>query len=131
MTQTQDPEVDPDPELARVLQEWTVPALPDSLDERVKALLQGRRAARQPLWRRLLTTSIRVPLPVALAVLAALLLAVFWRPPQRAHELESAESAPPTRAARQEARPGLSGDLAGFEPVREMKVKVLPETVAQ
>ena len=130
MTQTQDPEVEPDPELARVLQEWTVPALPDSLDERVKALLQ-RRAPRPPIWRRLFTTSIRVPLPVAVAVLAALLLALFWRPPQPARELESAESAPPTRAARQETRPALPAGLAGFEPVREMKVKVLPEAVAQ
>jgi hypothetical protein len=131
MTQTQDPDVDPDPELARVLQEWTVPALPDRLDERVKALLQGRRAARRPMWTRLLTASIRVPLPVALAVLAALLLALFWRPRPPAPELESAESAAPARAARQETPPGLSGGLAGFEPVREMKVKVLPETVAQ
>jgi hypothetical protein len=131
MTQTQDHDVEPDPELARVLQEWTVPALPDSLDERVKAMYRSR-APRRPVWRRFFAASIRVPLPVAVALLAALLLAVLWRPgDRRAPELESAESAPPARAARQETRPGLSGGLAGFEPVREMKVKVLPEGVAQ
>jgi uncharacterized membrane protein YdfJ with MMPL/SSD domain len=125
MTQTRDHDPEPDPELARVLQEWTVPALPDTLDERVQALV--RRAPRRPLWRRLFTTSVRVPLPVALAVLVGLLLAVFWRPRDRAPELESAESAAPARAARLETRPGLAGGLAGFEPVREMKVTVVPE----
>jgi hypothetical protein len=127
MTQTQDHDPERDPELARVLQEWTVPPLPDTLDERVKALMQ-RRTPPRPLWRRLFTTSIRVPVPVALAVLVALLLAVFWRPRDRAPELESAESAAPARAARHETRPGVTGGLAGFEPVREMKVTVVPET---
>jgi hypothetical protein len=130
MTQTQDHEPDADPELARLLQEWAVPALPDSLDERVKALLR-RRAPRRAAWRRLFATSIRVPLPVALALLLALLLAVFWRPRERAPELESAESAEPAQAARHETRPGLARGLAGFEPVREMKVKVLPESAPQ
>ena len=129
-TQNQDHDPEPDPELGRLLQEWTVPALPDSLDERVRALYRSR-APRRPWWRRFFATSVRVPLPVALAVLAALLLAVIWRPQPPARELESAESAAPARAARQETRPGLSGGLAGFEPVREMKVKVLPEAVAQ
>ena len=126
----QDHEPEPDPELARVLQEWAVPALPDSLDERVRALALSR-TPRRPLWRRLFGTSVRVPLPVALAVLVALVLAVLWRPRERAPELESTESAAPARAARQETRPGVAGGLAGFEPVREMKVKVLPETAAQ
>jgi hypothetical protein len=130
MTQTQDHEPDPDPELARLLQEWTVPALPDRLDERVKALYR-RRAPRRPIWKRLFATSIRVPLPVALAVLVALVLSLLWHPRDRARELESAESAAPTRAARHETRPGLAGGLAGFEPVREMKVTVLPESAAQ
>lgn len=130
MTQSQDPEVEPDPELARLLQAWTAPALPDSLDERVKALL-GRRAPRRPFWRRFFATSIRVPLPVALAVLLALLATAFWRSRDQAPELESAESAAPTRAARHEARPGAGGALAGFEPVREMSVTVLPESGAR
>ena len=37
MTESHD-EPEPDPELARLLREWTVPALPDSLDARVKDL---------------------------------------------------------------------------------------------
>jgi uncharacterized membrane protein YdfJ with MMPL/SSD domain len=129
-TPDHDHQVEPDPELARLLQEWTAPALPDSLDDRVSALWR-RRAARRPLWRRLFATSIRVPLPVALALLAVLLLNVFWHPRERRPELDSAESAAPPRAARHETRPGLAGGLAGFEPVREMKVKVLPESSAR
>jgi uncharacterized membrane protein YdfJ with MMPL/SSD domain len=130
MTQPPDHEPEPDPELARLLQDWSVPALPDSLDRRVKALYR-QRAPRQPIWRRIFATSIRVPLPVALAVLLALVLALMWRPRDRAPELESVESAAPARTARHEARPGLAGGLAGFEPVREMKVTVLPESAGQ
>jgi hypothetical protein len=130
MTQSHDREPEADPELARLLREWTVPALPDTLDARVQALFR-RHAPRRPLWRRFFATSIRVPLPVALAILATLLVAVLWRSPARAPERESAESPLPTQAARQEAQSGPTEGLAGFEPVREMKVRVLPEPVAQ
>lgn len=126
MTQPQDPEREADPELARVLREWTVPALPDSLDARVKDLFR-RRAPRLPPWRRFLTASVRVPLPVALAILVALLLAVIRRSPARPPERESVESAAPIRAAQHQTPPGVAGGLAGFDLVREMKVKVLPE----
>jgi hypothetical protein len=129
-THDHDREPEPDPDLARLLQEWTAPALPDSLDGRVRALWR-QRAGRRPWWRRLFATSIRVPLPVALALLAVLLFNVFRQPRERPRELDSAESIAPPRAARHETRPGLSGGLAGFEPVREMKVKVLPESSAQ
>jgi hypothetical protein len=67
-------------------------------------------------------------LPVALALLLALLLTALWRPRDRAPDVESAESSAPTRAARQETQPGLKSGLAGFEPVREMNVTVLPES---
>ena len=127
MTRLPDDEPEPDPELARLLQEWTAPALPDSLDERVRALFRSR-APRRPIWRRFFATSIRVPLPVALALLLALLLTALWRPRDRAPDVESAESSAPTRAARQETQPGLKSSLAGFEPVREMNVTVLPES---
>ena len=126
MTEEQDTR--PDPELARLLQEWSVPALPDSLDARVKALVRAR-APKRPLWRRLFSISIRVPLPVALAVLALLLVAL-WRSGRPAPEVESAGSGEATRAARNEPRPGASESLAGFELVREMNVTVLSETAA-
>jgi hypothetical protein len=55
-----------DPQLRQVLREWQVPDAPPSLDARV---LGGRRS-----WLRfLLTGRIRVPIPVGLAVVAALI----------------------------------------------------------
>ena len=130
MTQPLDHDVEPDPELSRLLREWTVPALPDTLDERVKALFR-QRAPRRPLWRRLLATSVRVPLPIAVAVLVALVLALLWRSPDRAPQRESAESPAVTQVARHRSPAAPAGGLAGFEPVREIKVKVLPEPAAQ
>ena len=130
MSEPLDHDVEPDPELSRLLREWTAPAVPDSLDERVKALFR-QRAPRQPPWRRLFTASIRVPLPVALAVLAALVVALLWRSPEPAPRRESAESPAATQVARHQSPAAPSAGLAGFEPVREIKVKVLPEPAAQ
>jgi hypothetical protein len=131
MTEPLDHDVEPDPELARLLREWTAPALPDTLDDRVKALFR-QRAPRRPLWRRLFATSVRVPLPVAVAVLVALVLVALWRSPDRAPERESAESPAATQVARQQTPSApAGGGLAGFEPVREIKVKVLAEPAAQ
>ena len=124
----QDPEPETDPELTRLLQEWSVPGVPDTLDARVKALFRER-APRRSLWQHFSSTSIRVPLPVAVGVLAAVLLILFWKQPP-VNETESAESPSPTRAARYETQPGMAGSLAGFEPVREMNVTVLPESAA-
>jgi hypothetical protein len=122
----QDPEHDR--ELGRLLEEWNVPSLPDTLDARVRTLFRERMAP-PPLWRRLLGTSIRVPLPVAVAVLLLLVLAVAI--PRRsgpAPEVESAETLEPTRAVRAETPEGAKrSSLAGFEPVREMNVTVLSE----
>jgi len=123
-----DPE--PDPELARLLQEWAVPAVPDSLDQRVTALYRSR-IPRRPLWQRLLTAQIRVPLPVAVALIAALLVAV-WMHRKPNVPVESVESGESSRAASLETPatvpPGpRTSSLAGFEPVREMNVTVLPQ----
>jgi hypothetical protein len=127
MSEDQEPQADP--ELARLLQEWSVPAVPDRLDARVKTLFRAR-SPRVPLWRRLFTVSIRVPLPVAVAVLL-LLLAALWRSNHRsAPDVESAESGAGTRAARNEMPPRAAESLAGFQPVREMNVTVLSESGA-
>jgi hypothetical protein len=121
-----EPEPEPDAALGRLLQEWTVPALPDTLDHRVQALFR-QRIQKRSLWRRLFATSIRVPLPVAVALLL-ILAAALWLPHRRRPELEmeSAEKAEPTRSARAETAPTRHASLAGFEPVREMNVTVLP-----
>lgn len=91
-----------DRELRDLLKEWRVADAPRSLDERV---LQPR----AQWWRALLTGSIRIPVPVALAVAALLLvLTVAWlkQPP-------AAEPAP------------FSISLVNFQPVSDLNVRVI------
>jgi hypothetical protein len=57
-----------DPKLSKLLKEWQVPGAPPSLDARVLA-------RRERWWSFLLTGSIRVPVPVGVAI-AAILLAM-------------------------------------------------------
>lgn len=56
-----------DPKLSGLLKEWQVPGAPRSLDARVLAL-------RERWWSCLLTGSIRVPVPVGVAIAAILLV---------------------------------------------------------
>ncbi len=121
-----DPEIHEDAALARLLDEWSVPGVPDTLDRRVLASYRAQ-MGRAPFWKRFLTASVRIPLPVALAALL-LLAFTFWGVRRPAGPVESAESVEQTRTARL-ARPRDPGrmSLAGFEPVREMNVTVLPQ----
>jgi len=92
--------MDDDKKLSELLKEWQLPAAPLSLDSRVLG-------PRRPWWKLLLTGSIRVPLPIALAFAAALLVlsvALLRRPP-----------APP---------PAAAINLADFQPVKDMNVRV-------
>ena len=72
-----------DPELSKVLKEWRVTGAPPSLDTRVL----GRRTA---WWSFVLTGSIRVPVPVGIALaalvlmMAATLIRQWTAPPQPA-----------------------------------------------
>lgn len=61
-----------DEEIKNLLETWKVPAAPLSLDRRVVEDYRIQIAA--PLWKRMLTASIRVPLPLAAAVIALLLI---------------------------------------------------------
>jgi hypothetical protein len=133
------PDIDPedapvrDPELGRLLEDWTVPALPDALDRRVLASYRTHAGLPVPLWRRFFTTSLRIPLPVAVVVLLALALA-FWAPRRRpVSPMESSEPLAGPRTA--QAATGVvvtpASSLAGFEPVRDMNVTVLSADAAQ
>jgi hypothetical protein len=64
-----------DPGLKKLLREWQVEDAPRSLDERVLSV-------RQPWWKLLMGGSVRVPLPVALAlaVLFVVMGAALLRP---------------------------------------------------
>jgi hypothetical protein len=127
-------EPEPNDALARVLQEWTVPAVPDTLDDRVMAMFQARKS-RRPLWRRFFGASIRVPVPVALLALVLMALAL-WSPrrggptpePPSALGRTAGSLRPSPAQAAADARPGVvRASLAGFELVREMSVTVLPQ----
>jgi hypothetical protein len=122
---TPDDDATRDPELARLLEEWTVPALPDTLDRRMLASFRAR-SPRASLWRRFFTTSLHIPLPVALAALLLLALA-FWMPRGKSvPPLESSEPLSGPRTAQFDHKPPMPDSLSGFEPVREMNVTVLP-----
>lgn len=97
-------------ELNRLLREWKAPDAPP-----------GLRPPRAPesRWRWLVTGSIRVPVPVALAAL----LAVLWiptrfaAPPLLAPALETSTQPRPVRRSGELARYPLTGSLAGFDAV--------------
>jgi hypothetical protein len=91
-----------DPRLKRLLDEWHVPDTPDRLERRV--LGHPRR-----WWRTLMTSRVRIPLPIAIAFSVALVwltaLAVSDRMP-----------AP--------ERLGTPNDLRGFQPVNSVNVRI-------
>jgi hypothetical protein len=91
-----------DPRLKRLLHEWQVPNAPDALERRVFG-------QRRP-WRRILMSShVRIPLPVALAFSVALIwLAVLV-------VLDRRSTSEPF---------GTAYDLRGFQPVNSVSVRI-------
>ena len=93
--------MDDDKKLSDLLKEWQLPGTPASLDARVFG-------PRTPWWKLLFIGSIRIPVPVALAIAAALddmAVALIHRP------------APPQSST--------SVDLAGFHPVTDMNYRII------
>jgi len=93
-----------DAELDRLLPAWKAPAAP----ARLKAAVFP--AAASPWWQRLWTTSIRVPLPVACALLALLVFVVLHA---------NRPAPPPPHAA-----DGASQAVA-WRPVRELQPRII------
>lgn len=72
-----------DPDLPRLLPHWQPPDPPAAMDDRVLASYR-QHLLQVPLWRRLWTARIAVPLPLAAAMLLATIGLVFWlRAPER------------------------------------------------
>jgi hypothetical protein len=116
-----------DDELARLLRCWGPPAVPESLDERV---LSAYRRHTGPLWRRLLSVELRVPLPVAAALLLMLLASVVLalrRPATGGTAAQPAAGEVVQSARRAEAPLVTRTSLAGFRPVEEIEVSVVRE----
>lgn len=121
-------ETERDESLSRLLAQWTPPSVPETLDARVLASYR-RRVAHVPFWRRLLSTSIRVPLPVAVAALILLLVAaaaLLRNPASRPEEPQLTRAAGGARTASVGDQPVVTRtSLAGFQPVTEMNVTVV------
>jgi hypothetical protein len=90
-----------DDELKRLLQTWQAPQAPPSLSRRVLP-------TKIPLWRRVFSTSFRVPAPIAAAAAIVIVLLLIYRtPPAR-------PDAPPVPSQR-------TTSLAEFQPVRRLE----------
>jgi len=115
--------------LHRVLARWTAPVVPEGMDDRVLAAFR-KRARPSPWWSPLFAVSVRVPLPVALAVVLALLLTTalaFRRSPASAGNPSSVPEA--VESARSVEPPVVTRtSLAGFRPVSEVTATVVAET---
>lgn len=86
-----------DDELNRLLSRWEAPQKPASLKSKIFV-------RKPPIWRRLWTTSLRVPLPVAASIV---LLLALWFQYFRPVTPPETPGAVPT-------------SLAGFQPVRQL-----------
>jgi hypothetical protein len=97
-------EHDDDRKLSELLKEWRVTGAPQSLDERVLRL-------RRPWWSFLFTGSIRVPVPVGLAVAGVLLVmaVALWK--QRPEPASAASTV----------------SLIEFRPVTDLNLRVIRE----
>jgi uncharacterized membrane protein YdfJ with MMPL/SSD domain len=97
-----------DPKLRELLREWQVPNAPGSLDRRVLDLRGAD--SNKSWWRFLLTGSVRIPVPVGLAIAALLVImagALMLRRP---------------------TGPAASADsvsLVEFRPVKDVNVRMI------
>ena len=91
-----------DPRLKRLMQEWQAPNAPESLEQRVLG-------PSRPWWRVLVTSRVRVPLPVAIAVSVLLVWLATLAVRDRVPDVEL---------------PGATYDLRGFQPVNSVNVRL-------
>jgi len=121
-----DPERD---ELSRVLARWEPPVVPNGLDGKVMEAYRRRAGVAPTPWSRLFTSTIRVPVPVALLVVILLLVtaALALRPSGSPPTATTPTDAVPVQAA-QGGAPLVTGtSLAGFQPVTEVTATVVQE----
>jgi hypothetical protein len=117
-----------DEELRKVLRQWEAPVVPDGMDEHVVAAYRRQTGIAAPLWKRWLSSSIRVPVPVALVVALLLIFtaALALRPTSPPPTAVAPGAPGPVRAAQQApVEPGTS--LAGFQVVQEITATVMQE----
>jgi hypothetical protein len=118
-----------DEELHRLLERWSAPVVPEGMDERVLAAYR-RLTAAEPWWSRLLTASVRVPLPVAVGVLMLLFVTALLalRPAPAGPTAGTSGPPEPVQAARRGDVPLVSRtSLEGFQPVSEVTATVVAD----
>jgi hypothetical protein len=123
-------ETERDEELQRLLARWSASALPDGMDDRVLAAYRRQAGGGQPWWKRLVTASVRVPLPVAVGVLLLLIVtaALARRPAPPAPTAGTAAPSERVQAVRNAEAPVVTPtSLAGFQPVAEVTATVVTD----
>jgi uncharacterized membrane protein YdfJ with MMPL/SSD domain len=121
-------DADRDLELERLLARWSAPVVPEGMDERVLGAYRRQVRAAEPWWSRLFTSSVRVPLPVAVGLLMLLIVtaALALRPVSSAPTAGTASPSAPVLAARNADSPVVTRtSLAGFQPVAEVTATVV------
>jgi len=98
-----------DRELDKLLQQWQAPGAPPSL--RAKVLPQPSQ-----WWRWLATGTIRVPVPVGIAMLLAAAALLYFR------------TYLPTVERPTVAQPARSVSLADFQPVKQLEPRIIGKT---
>src|SRR5262245_12788318 len=93
-----------DKELEHLLRQWTAPPTPAGLGQRVLA-------RRESWWRWLLTGTIRVPVPIGVAVMVAVGFWIYSSVAVRSPAL----------------RPAVSVSLADFQPVPQLEPRIVGE----
>ena len=91
-----------DPQLKHLLHEWQVPNAPDALEQRVFG-------QPSPWWRILMSSRVRIPLPIAIAFSVALVWLAVVVVRDRVPALEPL---------------GSPYDLRGFQPVNSVSVRI-------
>jgi hypothetical protein len=117
-----------DPELPSLLARWGAEPLPEGMDERVLAAYRRDRGTAPSWWRQFLTSSVRIPLPVALGLLLLFVAtaALALRPAGPTPTAATPGPAEPVQAARASGAPVVTRtSLAGFQPVSEVTATVV------
>jgi len=94
-----------DRELDRMLQQWQAPGAPASLSAKVLP-------PREPWWRWMLTGTIRIPVPVGIALLLAAAVFLYFRTAERPVV----------------AQPARSVSMADFQPVKQLEPRIIRRT---
>jgi hypothetical protein len=106
-----------DPELTEWLRHWESPGTPVGAGERLREAYRSR-IVRRPLWKRLLTARVSVPLPLAALFVAGALAIGIVAGQQLAHGR-------PDRGDAERSPVAGGGGLANLRPLPEVRLTVL------